>query len=614
MLPITLEPFSDPYRDAASQAIPLTFPKVLRWAEQQWLANRSYAKSVERLIAYFITTIDIGGLEDAEEIKQERALHDKVLSTREAVKLAGIDSACYGSGFLSFVVPFIRTLACRGKRCATTIKLKEAYKSSYFEWKCPNFYSKCPSCGYVGEFRVVDIPNDIDNSLRLKRWSPHEIRLIHNVETGDNRFLWKIPEDYRRMIMRSDCDVFQLERANINVLEAIAKNALFEFHPDTIYQMRQQYLAGIPLRGWGIPHPLLNHRRLYLLQVLHRQQEAIGIDWIVPWRVITPAPRQGSSTAGGMGLEPYMSHDSGNTQRWIRGMIEQRRRDPTAIGVSPTPLQFQVFGGDGTKLAPIDLWKFQQDSLLNDSGPPVELWQGTTKLEAAPIALRLMESDHGGIPSMLNGALSWISKTSAQLRKRKPAEADFRKVTLADDIQRQMLALQLAQGGQLANSLVLRDLGYDYAENQEQMARDAVTAAEAQAKAQELMGEAGMAQQMIRAGAPGTQPPGGPGGAQGGGQGAPQQAAPGGMSPEIAQYMASSGAPQTMADLTAAADAIAQQLAMKTDAERLPVLKQLRQSNEPLHRLVTGQLKKLRDDVRSQAGSQALAQMQQGGR
>ena len=269
MQPITLSPFPDPYQDAASLAIPLSHRKMLRWSEQIWLAQRSYAKAVERLIAYFITQIDIAGIDDGEERRQEKAMHDNVLSTPETLKLAGIDAACYGAGFLSVIVPFLRTLVCPRRGCIR-LPLREAAKREGYKWQCPDFIFRCPICAYSGVFKVEDIPVDIDTKMKLHRRDPHTIDVIHNLETGDNRYLWRIPEDYRALLRSSNCDVFHLERANLNVIKAVAARALFEFHPDTIHQVKQDYLGGLPLRGWGIPHPLLNHRRLYLLQVLHR--------------------------------------------------------------------------------------------------------------------------------------------------------------------------------------------------------------------------------------------------------------------------------------------------------------------------------------------------------
>ena len=609
--------FPDPYRDQASLAVPLGFRRVLRWSEQAWLANNAYAKAIERKAAYFLTKIETKADSD-EESAAWQAVLDKVLYAGDCFKLGCIDSHCYGAGFVTLVVPFHRFLAC--PKCRFQMKLRELaeFPGSEFQWRIPNFIARC-RCGYMGPWEVVDRLRDVENKLALKRWSPHEMEIVHNLETGANRTLWRIPATYRAQLRATDCDLFHLERTNKWVLEAIATDQLYEFHEDAIFQFIRPALGGLELRGWGLPDPVANHRRLFILQVFRRQSEALGLDYVVPIRLITPAPRAGAGgVGGGIGSDPYFGQNSSNTERTIRRMIHMHRLDPASIHVSAVPLQYQVLGAEAKQYIPLDLIEFEEKGLLNDSGLPVDLWQGSLQLQAAPVALRLAESAHSDVPLMYNKALQWLSKSTARVLSRPPADLTMQRVTVADDIERHAINVQLMMAGKLAESDVLRELGHDFKRTQQRLGEDAVTAAREQARTQELLNEAGLAQQIVR-GQPAGGQAGGPGGAAP--PGSPQGAAPaggdpaqpGGMTPALASYMSGSSAPQNMDDMTQASQMIASELIQKSDAERYTILQQLRKSNEPLHRLVMGDLKNIRSQVRSQAGAVAIAGMQQGG-
>jgi hypothetical protein len=59
--------------------------------------------------------------------------------------------------------------------------------------------------------------------------------------------------------------------------------------------MKENTLAGVRNRGWGISRVLSNFRQAWYVQVLHRYNEAIALDYVIPFRLITPAPGPGSA-------------------------------------------------------------------------------------------------------------------------------------------------------------------------------------------------------------------------------------------------------------------------------------------------------------------------------
>ena len=70
---------------------------------------------------------------------------------------------------------------------------------------------------------------------------------------------------------------------------------------------------------------------------------------------------------------------------------------------------------------------------------------------------------------------------------------------------------------------------------------------------------------------------------------------------------------QTPQDMQAAATDLARRLIETPDTIRVSQLRRLKQVNDAFHTMVKGEMDKMRNEVRSRAGGQALSQMQQGG-
>ena len=205
---------------------------------------------------------------------------------------------------------------------------------------------------------------------------------------------------------------------------------------------------------------LSNFRQIWYVQVLHRQNEAIGLDYVIPWRVITPAARQG---AAGEGADPLMMMSGGDFRAQARRMVRERRRDPASVQVFPFPVNFQMFGADAKNLAPTDLIQQGYERLLNDLGTPVEMFNASMELNAAAPAMRLFESSHRPLVHGACRFVAWIANACAAILNWESVDATLKRVTIADDLQKQMMAAQLLMSQQLSGTTVLGELGLQVA-------------------------------------------------------------------------------------------------------------------------------------------------------
>lgn len=622
------EQFPDPFLDVASLAMPDTMRNALHWCEYIFSLFGTYRMAMERILSYFLTDVEVGGdkVSDDEKDKWEEFLTD-TLDVLTLLQSLLRDRLCYGNAFASVIVPFKRFL--KPADSGDLWPLKEVMRNAAFkfEWSNFQFMATNPRTGKRGAWKVVDKPDDEENRLRVKRWSPHEIELLHDPYTDDVSYLWRIPEDYKKLVR--DGNLFHLERASEQVLKAIQHNQTFRFHPDVMFHMKEPTLAGIRNRGWGIPRIITNFRQIYYVQVLRRFNEAIALDYVIPFRLITPQSRQGSGAGGLPMMDPLMAFNGGDFRNQVLRMVRNRRRDPAAWNVLPFPVEYKALGGDATQLAPRELLDQGMETLLNDSGTPVELYKGSLQLQAAPVALRLFEATWHHLVHDTNAFLRWLVKQISQVMSWETVDASLKRVTVADDMQKQMAALQLMMGQQLSGRSGLAAIGYDWDSEQRRIAEESRKQQELQARIQEEMEQAGFAQQIAKgqgaAGAPGAgaapaggggAAPAGGGGGGGGGAGQPDaMSALAGGTP-VTDYIQSMGpnTPITPMEMQQLAQQLASELLGKPESVKDSELRKLKQYNETLHSLVRSNMDKQRQQVKTQAGGAALQQMQmQGG-
>lgn len=605
--------FPDPFLDIASASMPHGHRSALQWAEYIWYSQGTYRIALQRIVSYFLTDVEFGDADASSDEKEKwETFFRGPFGLIPAVGTGLENRACYGNSFISVVRPFKRNLIC--PKCASFFPLKIVYNEPEFSfaWSDYKFVATCPVCavgsGYRGAFNVRDI-DEPEDKIKLKHWNPHEMELLHDLYTDDVAYLWRIPEDYKNQVRKGN--LFHLERVLMPVVEAIKRNQMFRFNNDVIHHMKEPTLAGARNRGWGFPRMMSNFRQIYYVQVLRRFNEALALDYVIPFRLLTPMPRPGAG-GGSTVMDPMMSFNMGDFSSQVRRMVRQRRRDPATWNVLPFPVQYQTLGGDAGKLAPRELMDQGQETLLNDIGTPVEMYKGTLQLQTAAPALRLFEALWSPLVHDANDLLSWLERQIGQMLNWKSAQAKLKRVTIADDINKQMALLQLMASQQISGTTALKTLGINWTAEQRQMGQESQIQAKIQSKTQDEMNQAGFAQSIAQGqpapaqqGAGGGQ--GGGGGGQGSGGGSDQPQPPPGP---VSQYLAgmSPNTPVQPQELMQAADTMAQGLLGLPETQKLQELRQLKQKNSVLHAIVRQRLDAIRKDARNQGGAQVMQQ------
>lgn len=600
----------DPFVTYASYAYPNNIVDVFRLCEYMWLNSGDFKMALQRVVRYFLTKIEFGGdISDKEKRRYREFFYDQ-LKIDNVLGMVGDDFICYGNSFTSIYLPFNRLLIC--EKCKLTRNIDSVDKVN-FELKTATFNLYCPRCGKETKHDRKDLRSLDESRIKFIRWNVHELNMTHHFMSGTTEIFWQISpkekEDARKAQM------LFLRRTPWEVIEAIKDNNLLKFHDDVVYHMKEETIAGVQNRGWGIPRMLALFKDIYYVQLLKRYNEAIALDYIVPFRLITPA--QSGKT------DPLMQYDLNQWSNKITGLISEHRKDPAGWHTVPFPVNYQALGAEGLQLSPVQLIKQGNIDLMNATGIPSDLFQGTLNLKTAPTALRLFQATWPQLVTQFNGWLQWTMDKVSETFGWEPATASLQPSRFADDLDRKGLLMQLAAGQQISKQTAFSSIGLDPREEQRRMLEETKQQMEEQREFEEnemqkqqmedlvASSSAGSTSPMMAMGAGGM--PMDPAMAQQAGA-MPQQGggAPAGVVQPVGgmpgmQMAGQGGGPVTPDMVLQQAQELAQQLMAMPETMRKSQMIQLKRTNPMLH----AQVKQIMADMSQQAATQGVSQMRQ---
>ncbi len=578
-------PFSNPFYQYATRHMPDSLPDVFKMSQHLWLTDSNYRVAMQRVVRYYLTQVELSDVSDDERDKWLEFLNN-FLHINDLSAEVGEDYCCYGNSFTSIIVPFRRFLVC--PKCSFYQPIERV---KYVFTEAFTFKSKCvdPKCKYEGEFKRVDLRTAEQDKLRIKRWSPYEMNILFNTITQDYIYEWEIPAAEKREIKQGRAQY--IEKTPWEIIEAVKNESqYFRFNANVIYHMAEKNIAGLKLYGWGLPPILSNFKQAWLLQVLRRYNEALVMDFIVPFRLISPPKSTGPQ-------DILLHSDLNDFTSAVQGIIDKHRDDPTAWHVSPHAFEYQLLGGEGKELVPYELLEFEKNSFLNGLGVPIELYTGTIEqVQAMPTALRLFQRLWSPYLTKQNEWLGWLVSNCAKLLSWEQPTVKWQEVMLAEDMERKQILLQLASGAQISKATAYAPYGIEWKTEVRRMFEEEREFNELMKTHQEDEARRMELEQQMRTGVPTPGVTGMPPMGAGSGGAMPQQA-PGQITPEVL--------------MTQAEEIAYQLLAMPYEARRKE-MHNMKQSNQELHAMVVAKMQEIRQQAKSEGGAQILAGLQSG--
>ena len=598
------KPFTTPWLDYATLAVPENHELVMWWSQYLWISDGNYRTAMERVGSHFLTAIEFPDL-DADEESAFRDLFNNHLDYRRDLLGAAYDYLAYGNVFIGLYLPFKRFTRCADCNLEQPIdrvdyELEYSAVKPYLRWhrKAP-----CPRCDSRRDYEVFDRLDADLGRVRINRYNPADIEISQNRFSLRKEFFWRIPASDRRDFMNRAR--IHIDDTPLEVLEAVAVNGRLRFDEDMILHQDEVQISGLETRGWGIPRAIANFRTAWLQQLTNRQDQAASLDYTMAMRLISP-----STTAGDD--DPMVSNGLQEFSTRMQQIIGAHRRNPTSYHTVPYPVEYQVLGGEAEGLVSPDKLKFRHQEYLNQLGVPLEYHQMNLSTQAAPMALRLFESYWQSIPSFYNRTLDWVVSVLSRTYGLDSTAVRMQKTTIADDMERKAVLVQLMAANQLSPQTALQPFGIDAHEEAKKVMshQDFIARLQAEyderAMKQEEMGilksmtqhksPAMLMEEQMMAQQGGMDPMAAGGAAVAGVGGIPGGGMPGPMSQT----------PQSLQALSEQANQIAEQLVMMDEFSRKQELKALREGNKDLHALVIQRMEEIRSQARSEGGHMLL--------
>lgn len=559
--------YSNPFYNIPLQYLPMNIEGMLLWAEHFLFRNGFYKQALNRIANYFITSLSID-CDDEEAKKTYQETLDK-LSWKKICSKAGLNLLAYGNEFVTVNQGFYRYLVCPQCEKASNIDRLQNY-----EFNKNKYMMQCLKCSYKGEHKCTDKPaNDLDK-IHIVHWPAKEIKIRYEETTGESEFFWDIPQQYAKKVTTKNNKFYSKKTPRV-IYECIANKTMLSFNTKNFLHLKLDTPNTIRTDGKAIPPSMFIFEDFFMLQTLKRYNEVICFEDIAPFRVISMA--DGNNPAA----NPLLNQNGAVWSGAVDDMIDEHRRDPGAYHKFPFALQYQQLGGDGTRLAPVEMIDQAKNSILNALDVPVEMFQMTFQQQAAGPMLRMFENAWSVIPSNYNILLNHLAQVIGNIMGLPKAKVSLIPITFSDDMERKGIVGQLVSANAIARSELLKLYNFDYSDQvRKKMEEDRVTQ-EIQQEEQEKQQIAQATQQSLMSILQGQQ--------QGGGApGQPGGAAPGG------------GASMTPQDALAQAQQIAQQLFPLDGAQRRAQLQQIKAQDQDLYAQVKAQLEQMTSQSRSQ--------------
>ena len=571
----------DVFDDVLGALLPTNIYDAFTISEYMMTTTPPFASVTNRVVRYFLTSISITGASGANKDKYEKFIKRQI-HLLDRLGEIGNDLLVYGNSFISVYLPFERRLTC--PKCGTWYNAKRIdYR---FDPRTMTFSGKCHKCGERVTFNRFDHPSPDQSRISIRRWNPKRIELRVHPISGHTEYYYRLDEDklVYHITSGNPIDRFYIDEAPWDVIEACCTRVgqttpLFKFKDESILHIKVPALAGIEMYGWGMP-PLLPYLKLaYYVQLMRRYDEAIAMDFIVPFRVIAPSPVNNADGQDALTVASMRGFVAA-----MQAMVERKRKNLTDVQIAPYPISYQMLGGEGKQLAPKETIQQAMTDLINALGYPEDMYTGKLTMQTAPVAIRVFEKQYMFMVDGFNDATDWILSKVARHLHWDEITGNLQATTLADDIERKSLILQAASAGDISKGTAYKTVAdIDFIDEQKKIVTE-------QTQIQNIQQRAMAAQQA-------QQLNGGPQDEE-----ADAAGVPGG----------SVGA--TPGDVRSQAEAYANQLLSMPDTQRRGLLIKIKQSNPTLHDQVIGIMNDIRSQARSQGGAMMLQQMQgQGG-
>lgn len=417
-----------PLFDFLTAFAPRKLKDLFRLCEYLYFNSSQIYAALSKFCTYPITDIIYETTNEGLKDKYEK-LHGKTLKTKRTLIRAALDKYVYGNAFFSIYSPFVRFLQC--PRCDNLANINATdYK---FVFKKTEFKFNCPSCHEAVTGKPVDRKVTRVDKVSIIRWDPKLMDIDHNPITNHSEYYYTIPGDLKERVSKGNKHL--INTLPLEFLRSMRDDKIFKFAEGQVFHMKMDAPAGIEAQ-WGFPPLAATIKLFFYAAVLRKANEAIALDYIVPFRIISPKQATGNADPMmTMALDKWSDEMKGNVKKW--------RRDPLHIMWSPIPAEVTHMGGQARALMTLGEVQAAEDNIIAALGLPKEFLYGGFSAMGSSIQLRVLENQLIHQTGDLNDLLQWITDRMAKLLGWQTIMVSLMPFKFIDDVEQKSLLLQL---------------------------------------------------------------------------------------------------------------------------------------------------------------------------
>jgi hypothetical protein len=432
--------------------------EVFAWGEELWQHHGLYSSSIKKAVRYFMTDIEIvGDNMDYHTRRKYKEILESNFQIYTDTATIGDDYMALGNAFVSMHVPFIRYLTCPD--CNTRAPIQRLYEEGDLAVRFENrdFSGQCPNCRHSVKYIRQDLREPLENKKPiLTRWPPQYLRLKQHPITRHTKYYLDTPKYTQLYQGVKKGDPLYLAETPWELLEAILDNRRFEFTDNFIYHMSNPSISCcLPnLQGWGLPPFMAEFETAILVMLLDKYNEAILVDYLVPFRVLAPPSGRGGAPSD----DPLLNINVNTYIDQIKGMLANHRRNPTGWHFLPYPVEYQVLGGEASRLTPVQMMEHFESRLLNSMGIPQEFYSSSINAAGPIIGFKMFERSWQYFADELNGFLTWTTQRLGELLTWEKVSARLSPVSVYEDPELRAIKLELAASGQVSKETAFKSI------------------------------------------------------------------------------------------------------------------------------------------------------------
>lgn len=429
-----------PYFDPIAMQT-LMDPKIMMlWGRYFYDWHPIIHAAINKMVSYPITEFIFDTTEE-ETIKKYKEIFTAIDLKGILIKM-GLDYFVSGNSYFSLLMPFKRMLEC--PHCRTSIAASEGK----FKLRQKSIIIDCPTCKKSVVAEIKDVTTKEISAIRPILWDPLNMKVNYDETLGMSEYFYSLPSSLTTGIDQGNINLWATYP--LYLINAAQSRKYVKLYNKKVFHLKRETHSSAYNKGYGQPiiSPVLKY--LFHLLILLRAQDALSIDQILPWTIISPSSNGAIDPAGDLNLGQFSGALETEYKHW--------KANPLRKSIMPVPVNAQILGAQGKALMLTNEIQEITNQILAGMSVPNEFVYGGLQWSGANVSLRMLENQFINYRTMMQEVIDYIideCHTYFDIPKIKVRMQPFK---MADDIAQKDLLLRLVEAGVLSKHTALKEL------------------------------------------------------------------------------------------------------------------------------------------------------------